>query len=129
MPPGDAFERLAALSFVSRTDEGLALHDLVHDVVQAALRADDPVAYSAYRRAAWEQLSAEARSIGSSSVWRYTADMLALVDNPVVREAFFPATSEFLAVEPARTADGMAIVSIAESNAMAALLTPTPEGT
>ena len=134
MPPGDAFERLAGLPFVSRTDEGLALHDLVHDVVQASLRADDPVAYSAYRRAAWEQLTAEARSIGSSSVWRYTADMLALIDNPAVREAFFPATTEFLAVEPARTDDGAAILDIAEtteppaaSRALAAMWDACPD--
>jgi hypothetical protein len=115
IPPGDAFERLARLPFVSRTDEGLAMHDLVHEVVQDALRADDPAAYLEYRRAAWEQLTAEARSIGPSSLWRYTADMLALIDNPVVREAFFPASTEFFAVEPARADDGAAIADIAAS--------------
>lgn len=120
MAPSDAFERLARLPFVSRTDEGLAMHDLVHDVVQGALRADDPAAYNMYRRAAWEQLTAEARSIGPSSLWRYTADMLALIDNPVVREAFFPASAEFLAVEPARADDGAAILDIAQSNEPAA---------
>jgi DNA-binding response OmpR family regulator len=115
IPPGDAFELLAHLPFVTRTDEGLAMHDLVHEVVQDSLRADDPAAYLEYRRAAWEQLTAEARSIGPSSLWRYTADMLALIDNPVVREAFFPASTEFRAVEPARAKDGDAIVAIAET--------------
>ena len=49
-----------------------------------------PTRYRADRRAAWRELRAEIREAGPTELWRYTADMLYLIDNPVVREAFFP---------------------------------------
>jgi DNA-binding winged helix-turn-helix (wHTH) protein len=47
-----------------------------------------------------------------TELWRYTADMLYLIDNPVVREAFFPSRAQPLAVEPANPTDGPAISAI-----------------
>ena len=37
-----------------------------------------------------------------SDLWRYTADVIHLVDNPIVREAFFPSAQQQLAIERAR---------------------------
>ena len=49
-----------------------------------------------------------------AELWRYTADILYLLDNPVVREAFFPSDAQPFAVEPATAGDGAAIRAIAE---------------
>src|SRR5262249_31452348 len=43
---------------------------------------------------------------------RYTADMLYLVENPIVRDAFFPSGSDELTIEPAHAADRAAIAAM-----------------
>ena len=85
----------------------------------------NPTRYRADRRAAWRELRAEIREAGPTELWRYTADMLYLIDNPVVREAFFPTGTQPLAVEPAEPRDAAAITAIArahEGPAAAALI-------
>jgi hypothetical protein len=54
------------------------------------------------------------RAAAAAELWRYTADTLYLLDNPVVREAFFPSDAQQFAVEPAAAGDGQAIRAIAE---------------
>jgi hypothetical protein len=49
---------------------------------------------------------------GSPELWRFTADLLYLIENPVCREAFFPSTAHPLAVEPAADHDAGAIEEI-----------------
>ena len=110
--PQDAFERLRALPFVERGRDGLVVHDAVQRAIASALRADDPDRYRAWRLAAWRQLRAEVHGAGGPDLWRYTADILYLLENPVVREAFFPSGVELLAVEPARSEDAAAIRAI-----------------
>ena len=46
-------------------------------------------------------------------MWRYTADLLYILENPIVREAFFPTTDHLYSAEAARPADGPAIAEIA----------------
>ena len=46
-------------------------------------------------------------------MWRYTADLLYILQNPIVREAFFPTTDHLYSVDGARPADGRAIGEIA----------------
>jgi class 3 adenylate cyclase len=108
----DGFERLASLPFVEQDRDGLFIHEAVRSAVAAALRSSDPATYRARRRAAWRQLRAEVRSAGLAELWRYTADLLYLVENPVVREAFFPSEAPRLIVEPARRDDGPGIEAI-----------------
>jgi hypothetical protein len=110
--PVDLFARLRALPFVELTSEGLVVHDTVRVATSALLRAADPARHRAHRSAAWTRLRAELRTAGPADLWRYTADMLYLVENPIVRDAFFPSGSEDLVVEPARTADGDAILAM-----------------
>jgi hypothetical protein len=45
-------------------------------------------------------------------MWRYTADLLYILQNPAVREAFFPSTEHLFSVEPARPGDRQAIAEI-----------------
>jgi hypothetical protein len=112
--PQDAYDRLRTLPFVESGRDGLIVHDAVHEAVAAALRASDPSRYRDYRRAAWRQLRAEVRNAGMPELWRYTSDMLYIIENPVVREAFFPSGSQQFAVEPARPEDSPAIHTIAK---------------
>jgi hypothetical protein len=113
--PAELFGALRALPLAELGAEGLVLHDTVRMAASALLRASDPARHRAYRRAAWTRLRAELRRAGRSDLWRYTADLLYLVENPIVRDAFFPGGSDQLTLEPARTADGAAIAAMSEA--------------
>jgi len=116
VPPHDAYDMLRPLPFVEFGPDGLVLHDTVREVVTALLRVNDPPAYRAHRIAAWRQLRRELRSAPPADLWRYTADLLYLIENPAVREAFFPTASHRYAVEPARPADEAQITAIARAH-------------
>jgi len=120
LAPEDAFERLRRLPFVASGGDGLVVHDVVRDAVARSLRARDPGAYLEYQRAAWRRLCAESATAGRSDLWRYTADMLFLIANPVIREAFFPSGTQRLAVEPATGEDAAAVRAIVERHEGAA---------
>jgi len=109
----EALRRLLDLPIVDASRDGLVLHEAVRDAIAAFLQGTNPTRYRAYRRAAWRQLRAEAREAAATELWRYTADMLYLIDNPVLREAFFPSGAQPLAVEPAQPEDEGAVSSIA----------------
>jgi DNA-binding response OmpR family regulator len=110
--PADLFAALRALPFVELGAEGLVVHDTVRAAASALLHASDPVRYRAHRRAAWTRLRAELRTAGRADLWRYTADMLYLVENPIVRDAFFPSGSDELTIEPARADDRAAVAAL-----------------
>lgn len=112
--PSDAYERLRALPLMQLTEDGLHLHDSVRDAIAAELRSSDPQRHLALRRACWSRLVRDLRTAPPSELWRYTADLLYLLENPVVREAFFPSGTQRFAVEPARPADVDAIVAMTE---------------
>lgn len=112
IPPEQSLERLAALPFVEPRHDGLIIHDSVRQAMADHLRATDPTTHRDLRRAAWRQLRSEVRTAAPTELWRYTADMLHLIENPVVREAFFPSGAQPLAVEPARPEDRAAIEHI-----------------
>ena len=115
-PTEEIFSKLSTLAFVDSMRDGLRVHDAVHEAIAASLRASDPSRYLEYRRAAWQQLRREVKKIGTKELWRYTADMLYLIENPVVREAFFPSGSQQFGVEPARIEDQAAIYEITEKH-------------
>ncbi len=108
----EAFARLRRLPFVGVDRDGLVLHDTVREAVAAALRADDPVAYRAYRVAAWRQLRGELGQAAPRELWRYTADTLYLLENPLLREGYFPTTDHLYAMEPAKPEDDAAVQEI-----------------
>lgn len=125
LAPRDAYDRLRTLPFVDAADDGLLIHDVVREAIARSLRASDPCGFLGYQKAAWQQLLEETQGAGRGELWRYTADMLYLIENPVVREAFFPSGTQSLAVEPARPADDEAIrgiVQAREGNAAAQYL-------
>ena len=110
--PAELFGALRALPFVELGAEGLVIHDTVRVATSALLQASDPARHRAHRRAAWARLRAELRTAGRSDLWRYTADMLYLVENPIVRDAFFPSGSDEFTIEPASAADRAALAAI-----------------
>ena len=116
IPTQETYDKLNALAFVDSMRDGLRVHDAVHEAIAASLRAADPNRYREYRRSAWLQLRNEVQKAGARELWRYTADVLYLIENPVVREAFFPSGSQPLAVEPARSEDKTAIQEITEKH-------------
>src|SRR5512146_2914114 len=116
VPPNDAYDMLRPLPFVEFGPDGLVVHNTVREVVAALLRVNDPPAYRAHRIAAWRQLRRELRTAPPADLWRYTADLLYLIENPAVREAFFPTANHRYAVEPARPADDAQITAIARAH-------------
>ena len=123
--PQDAFDRLRVLPFVDLTSDGLAVHDTVREGVAAYLRASDPDRLRRYRIAAWRQLRDEVGRASPQEMWRYTADLLFILQNPMIREAFFPTTEHLYFVEGARPADWPAIEALGaaqEAQASVAIL-------
>ncbi len=112
--PQDAQERVRTLPFVQAERDGLHIHDAVREAIAATLRADNPHQYHAYRRSAYRHFMTELRGAPASDLWRYTADLLYVIENPVVREAFFPSGGLEYGVEPARLQDERAILDIIE---------------
>jgi hypothetical protein len=113
-PAEEAFDKLVALPFVEMARDGLVVHEAVREAIAVRLRAVDPARHRRYRQAAWHALRVDFPQATTAELWRYTADMLYLFSNPVVREAFFPSGAQPLAVEPAGPNDEQAITLIAE---------------
>lgn len=107
-----AWDSLEALPILHSQPDGLGMHDAVHEAIAGAFKAADPSRLRDYRRAAWRQLREEVRTAGATELWRYTADMLYLVENPVAREAFFPSGAQEFTVEPAKDDDGAGIAAL-----------------
>jgi hypothetical protein len=101
------------LPFVDVCLDGLVVHEAVRDAIAGFLRGSQPDRYRQYRRAAWRLLQGESRDAPATELWRSTADMLYLIDNPVVREAFFPSGSQPMTVERATVSARESITSIA----------------
>jgi hypothetical protein len=110
--PQDAQERIRALPFVQPDRDGLHIHDAVREAIAATLRADNPQQHRSYRRSAYRYFMTELPGAAASDLWRCTADLLYLLENPVVREAFFPSSRQEYSVEPARSQDAQAILDI-----------------
>lgn len=116
-PDGDAaslYERLSALPFATITRDGIAIHEAVRESLNCDLRAADPELHRSCREAAWYYLFHEAREAPAAQLWRLTADLIYLIQNTIVREAFFPHDVADLTFEPARPADFAEILNIAE---------------
>ena len=111
----EAFQALRELPFVEAAADGLVVHETVQAAIATALRALDPVRYQSLRSSAWTCLRAELGMAPRNQLWRYTADMLYLVDRPQIREAFFPADLDSYGVEPARREDWDAIRELARA--------------
>jgi hypothetical protein len=124
--PEDAFGRLVKLPFARLDTDGIVIHDTVRDVVDARLRAADPERRRALRAAAYRHLRKELGGAAPGDLWRATADMLFMIDNPRIRDGFFPPAEQRVVIEPAQPGDRAAVAAMAEAHTppgVAALLT------
>jgi len=112
LAPDDGLERLRRLPFVEVMRDGLVVHETMQQAISGVLRATDPERYRRLKGAAWRQLRREVATVGRSELWRYTADMLFMIENPVPREAFFPSDRHPYAVEQGQPTDAAAITAI-----------------
>jgi hypothetical protein len=108
----EVFNKLQELPFVDATDEGLLLHDLVRETISNSLSSRDPESYSTCRRRAWRYFNTESYRALTINLWQYTADLLYLIQNPNIREAFFPQGASEYSVERATTGDTEEICNI-----------------
>ncbi|WP_438447280.1 AAA family ATPase [Gorillibacterium sp. sgz5001074] len=86
-----AFERLLALSFVSRSPKGRRLHSLVRDIVRQALKERLPDTFGLYRKRTVEVLESRIRNGspgGAGRMVQEVTELLALTGNPVLRAHF-----------------------------------------
>ena len=119
-----AFATLRALPFTESGVDGLLLHDVVRDTVGRDLAVRDPDVRRTYRRRAARYFTGRAAA-EQGNLWQITADLIFLIENPVVRDACFPSSRPQYVVEPARADDVTAMADIAarhESPAAAAAL-------
>lgn len=107
-------QALRQLPFVDVAADGLALHEALQQTIAARLRALEPSRFLELRRRAWAHLRDQLRTAPRSELWRQTADMIYLVENPAVREAHFPTGVHNFAVETAAPADAAVIDAIIE---------------
>lgn len=100
-----AIERLGELGFIERTAEGLSVHPSVRQALEGELRAVDPIRHRELRRAAWRHLREALLSVGRAHLWQHAADALYLLEQDLIREAFFPNARDVFVVEQARAQD------------------------
>ncbi|HEX5780307.1 MAG TPA: winged helix-turn-helix domain-containing protein [Solirubrobacteraceae bacterium] len=117
IPATEAFERLRSLPFVELGADGLLVHDTVREATAALLRAADPQEYWRMRTAAWSRLRAELRGAPERDLYRYMADLLYLIDDEGVRDAFFAASACHQHITPARPEDLTAMEELAGDDA------------
>ena len=84
------FERLAGLPFVESAHDGLIVHDAVREAIRTDLEAIDPKPVSAIAGQRGSSSIMKRSRRGSGNLWRYSADLIFLINNPAIREAFFP---------------------------------------
>ncbi len=113
IPVDELFEKLADLSFVESRRDGLAIQESVHKVIASRLQAADIEQYRHYQKKAWKLLRQQLKESARVDLWRCTADVIYLIENPVIREAFFPSESAQFFVEPAMPADKEDVMNIA----------------
>lgn len=111
------YNRLSEVDFIEHRLDGLSLHDVLKHALAATLKAKSPQKFSEYRNRASRILRQEMKTADSSNLWRYTADIIYLVDNGVIRDAFFPPNDHReYSIEPAMESDLETIMLIVEKH-------------
>ena len=69
---------------------GCVVHDTIRETVARALRGFRSGRHRRYRPAAWRKLRSELPTVPAADLWRYTADMLYLVETPAHPRGVLP---------------------------------------
>jgi DNA-binding CsgD family transcriptional regulator len=106
-----AWRTLRDLPFTRTTATGMEFEPVARQVVAGALEIRDPARVRALRRRAAE---AALRDAERGPSWDATADLLYLVQNPVVRDSYLPPDDQQHPVEAAAADDLAAVLAITE---------------
>lgn len=107
-------DEIIELPFININSEGYIIHDIVREAISKDLSIRNPQKYTSLRKKAWSYLIQESKN-NTDTLWNTTADLLYLIENPIVRDAFFPKGAVDFVVEPAINEDRDKIVKIAET--------------
>ena len=113
--PLSLLEAVEALPFATRDAEGIYITEPVRQAIVDWMSGVDAERYQAWRKTAAEWIVVRLRVAGRSRRWHYLADLLHLLEEPSLRNAFFPTEAPTPPVEPARDADFSQILDIVES--------------
>jgi hypothetical protein len=122
--PEAVYRRLEASPLTEALEDGLAMREPVRGAVAGAFRASDPEGFRRCRAVAWRLVRADLRAAPPErrARWRATADALFLIDEPVVRQAFFPDAAPPAGWEAARIEHRDAVLDIVRRHRTAAEL-------
>lgn len=109
-------DELLSLPFITMSSDGYHMHDIVRETLSKNLSISDPEKYKTFKKRAWLYLIKKMEAQDRDELWKSTADLLYLLENPVIRDAFFPRGFNNLAVEPAKQEDEINIMDIASQN-------------
>lgn len=107
------YARLRETPIIEQRRDGLALHEAVRSPVAASLKAANPERFRSYRSAAWRYLRTRMQTEPTVELWRHTADVIFLLGDPAVRDAFFPNGQQTFTVSRAQAEDGDEIMRLA----------------
>lgn len=112
--PLSLLEAVEALPFATRDAEGVYIAEPVRRAIVDWMSGVEPERYQLWRKTAADWIVSRLRAAGRSGRWRHMADLLHLLEQPALRNAFFPPEEEAPPVEPARGDDFDQIFEIAE---------------
>ena len=112
--PLSLLEAVEALPFATRDAEGIYIAEPVRRALVDWMSGVEAERYQLWRKTAADWIVNRLRAAGRSGRWRHMADLLHLLDQPTLRNAFFPPEEAAPPVEPARADDFGQIFEIAE---------------
>lgn len=112
--PLSLLEAVEALPFATRDAEGIYIAEPVRRAIADWMSGVEPERYHLWRKTAADWILSHLRAAGRSGRWRHMADLLHLLEQPALRNAFFPPEEAAPPVEPARADDFKQIFEIAE---------------
>ena len=112
----EIFDDLLELPFINLSGEGCLVHDIVRETIARELSIKDPQRYRDYKKAAWVYLDRQSHVEQRESLWQATADLLYTIENPVVRDAFFPKGATSYVVEPLVQENEKDVINIASES-------------
>jgi DNA-binding winged helix-turn-helix (wHTH) protein len=112
--PLSLLEAVEALPFATRDAEGIYIAEPVRRAIVDWMSGVEAERYQLWRKTAADWIVSRLRAAGRSGRWRHMADLLHLLEQPALRNAFFPPGEEAPPVEPARAGDFDQIFEIAE---------------
>src|SRR5690349_3322670 len=106
-----SWRALRGLPFTRVTPAGMEIQSIARQAIAGAVEIRDPARVRELRRRA---AAAAFRDVERGPSWAATADLLYLVQNPLIRNSYVPPVDRQHPVEPATADDRAAVLAIAE---------------